>query len=372
MKKMKGAGKIDEFAFVLIAGLIIIVIMLLMWGVPTETETPVVTPTSQSLTIKRGRSDSFLLDINVTSDQVTLKATGIISDWIKFSNNNFESSGLNTVKVTVTVPYGTEERDYPSTIEVESAEGGKATVSLIVTVISEIGGGVEETVIPHPIGDFTVTSAAGSEVIKSKTNSEVDKNNKVSVSGTIEKDMKFVTDGFITLDVFYTNNEGNLVVKFNNKIVFDQKVLPGRIKIPIDKELLSDYNVIEISTSIQSWKFWANSIYRIDKIEFGIDFFGNIEKKATFTVSRDEILNFKPRGGMIEFYVERIEGDGSLTVKINDRKVYEGKTTGRVTSNFEYVDVGLVSGENTVSFSTETGTTYNIESANIKITIRGY
>jgi len=370
MKRMKGAGKIDEFAFVLIAGLIIIVIMLLMWGVPTETQIPTVSPSSQALTIKKGGSDSFFLDINVTSDLVTLKAKGIISEWIKFSNNDFGSAGLSKVKVTVNVPYGTEERDYYGTIEIESAEGGKATVSLIVTVIREVEGGPIETSRSHSIGDFTVTYASGSEVIKSKADMEINKDNKGSMSVTIEKDMSLVTDGFITIDVYYTNNEGNLIVKFNNHIVFDQKVLPGRLKIPIDKELLSDYNVIEISTSVSGWKFWTDSIYRIDKIDFGIDFFGNLEKKETFTVSRDEIINFKE--GMVEFYLERVEGDGYLTVKINDHKVYEGKTTGRVTSKFEYVDVGLVAGENTISFSTETGTTYNIEKAKVNIIFKEY
>jgi hypothetical protein len=367
---MKGAGKIDEFAFVLIAGLIIIVIMLLMWGVPTETQIPAVSPSSQSLTIKKGSSDSFFLDINVTSDLVTLTAKGIISDWIKFSDNDFESAGLSKVKVTVNVPYGTEERDYPCTIEVESTEGGKATVSLTVTVIREVEGEVKETLRSHSIGDFTVTYASGSEVIKSKNDVEINKDKEVIMSGTIEKDMNLVTDGFITIDVYYTNNEGNLIVKFNNQVVYDQKVLPGRVKIPIDKEILNEYNTIEISTSIPGWKFWSNSIYKIDKIEFGIDFFGNLEKKETFTVSRDEIINFKE--GMVEFYLERVEGDGYLTVKINDHKVYEGKTTGRVTSTFEYVDVGLVAGDNTISFSTETGTTYNVEKAKVNIIFKEY
>ena len=370
MKRIKGAGKIDEFAFVLIAGLIIIVIMLLMWGVPTETQIPTVSPSSQSLTIKKGGSDSFFLDINVTSNLVTLKAKGIISDWIKFSNNDFESAGLSKVKVTVKVPYGTEERDYPVTIEVESSEGGKATVSLIVTVIKDVDSGVKETSRSHPIGDFTVTYASGEEIIKSKTDAEINKNKKIIMSGTIEKDMNLVTDGFIIIDVFYTNNEGNLIVKLNNQVIFDQKVMPGRLKIPIDKDMLSDYNPIEISTSVPGWKFWVDSIYKFDKIDFGINVFGNLEKKENFTVSRDEIINFKE--GMVEFYVEKVEGDGYLTVKINDRKVYEGKTIGHVTSKFEYVDVGLVSGDNTISFSTEVGTTYNVESGKVTIIFKEY
>jgi hypothetical protein len=361
-------AKMDEFAFVLIAGLIIIIVMLLMWGVPTETQIPIVEPTSQSLVIKRGSSESFILKINVTSEKVTLTSKGTIKDWISFSNNDFESSGLSNIKVTVRVPYGTEERDYLGSIEIESAEGGKVVVPLTVTVISSTSQ-TTETSRTHYVGDFTVTYVSGYDMIKSVTNTEVRKgfseDKRVSFSGIIERDMSMITDGFITIDIFYTNNEGNLVLKINNQVVFDQKVGVGELRIPIDVGLFSNYNVIEISTSKPGWKFWSNSIYKIDKIDFGINMFGNVEKTETFEVAREEITNFKE--GRVEFYVESYEGDGNLIVKINDYKVFEDKRRGQISLNFDYVDVGLTRGENTISFSTETGITYNIEKAKVVI-----
>lgn len=219
-------AKMDEFVFVLIAGLIIIIVMLLMWGVPTETQIPVVTPASQSLSINKGSSEKFILKINVTSDKVTLTAKGTIKDWISFDINDFSSSGLSNVGVTVKVPYKTEERDYPASIEVESAEGGKVVVPLTVTV-SKTTTTPTETSRSHYIGDFTVTYISGPETIKSVSNVQVRKSisedKKVSFSGSIEKDMNLVTDGFILIDVLYTNNEGNLVVKLNDKVIFDKK-----------------------------------------------------------------------------------------------------------------------------------------------------
>jgi hypothetical protein len=361
-------AKMDEFAFVLIAGLIIIIVMLLMWGVPTETQIPIVEPTSQSLVIKRGSSESFILKINVTSEKVTLTSKGTIKDWISFSNNDFESSGLSNIKVTVRVPYGTEERDYLGSIEIESAEGGKVVVPLTVTVISSTSQ-TTETSRTHYVGDFTVTYVSGYDMIKSVTNAEVRKgfseDKRVSFSGIIERDMNMITDGFITIDIFYTNNEGNLIAKINNQVVFDQKVGVGELRIPIDVGLFSNYNVIEISTSKPGWKFWSNSVYKIDKIDFGINMFGNVEKTETFEVAREEITNFKE--GRVEFYVESYEGNGNLIVKINDYKVFEDKRRGQISLNFDYVDVGLTRGENTISFSTETGTTYNIEKAKVVI-----
>jgi hypothetical protein len=362
-------AKMDEFAFVLIAGLIIIIVMLLMWGVPTETQIPVVTPVSQSLAINKGSSEKFILNVNVTSQKVTLTPKGTIADWISLSNNDFESSGLSSVEVTVRVPYGTEERVYYGSVEVESAEGGKVVVPLTITVTTESTTQPTEISNSHYIGDFTVTSVSGSETIKTVNNVEVRKSlnedKGVTFSGGIEKDMSMVTDGYLIIDILYTNNEGNLIVKLNNEVILDSKVLPGETKIPIDKGLLGSYNVIEISTSCPGWKFWSSSIYKIDKIEFGIDVFGNMEKKETFEVSRDEIINFNV--GRVEFSINSYQGDGRLTVKINNHKIFEDKRQGNIVLNFNYVDVGLVRGENTISFSTDTGTTYDIGNAQITI-----
>ena len=36
MARLKAQGKIDEFAFVLLAGLVMIIVMLLIWGIPSE------------------------------------------------------------------------------------------------------------------------------------------------------------------------------------------------------------------------------------------------------------------------------------------------------------------------------------------------
>ncbi|MCX6821821.1 MAG: hypothetical protein NTW30_03515 [Candidatus Aenigmarchaeota archaeon] len=222
-------AKMDEFVFVLIAGLIIIIVMLLMWGVPTQTQVPVVSPDSQSLTINKGSSEKFILKINVTSEKVTLTPKGTIKDWISFSNNDFDSSGLSNIEVTVSVPYGTTEMEYSGSIEVESAEGGKVVVPLTVTVISSSTKKSTETPQTHYLGDFTVTYASGSETLKSVSNVEVRKSTsedkRVSLSGRIEGDMSIVTDGFITIDVLYTNKEGNLVVKLNDNVIFNQKVL---------------------------------------------------------------------------------------------------------------------------------------------------
>jgi hypothetical protein len=368
MARLKAQGKIDEFAFVLLAGLVIIIIMLFAWGVPSQAEIPAVSPDSISLAINKGSSKSILLEINVTSKSVTLTSKGTIADWVEFSDNNFESEGLSNVEIKVSVPRGTDERDYFGSIIVESSEGGKVTIPLSVKVTSETETPeTREISRTEFIGDFDVTFEEGKEIVKSERNIEVRGGSggggKTTLTAYITKNLDMITDSTIIIDVAYSNNEGNLVVKLNNKIIYDQKVLPGEIIIPVDKGLLSSYNIIEISTSAPGWKFWATSIYNLDRFEFNVGYFGAMSKIEPFNVYREELINFKQ--GRVEFNIKSYEGEGKLTVRINDYIIFDGRRRGYVLLTFNYVDVGLIKGSNIISFDTETGSSYNIENAKI-------
>jgi hypothetical protein len=362
MTRLKGQGKLDEFAFVLLAGLIIIIVMLLVWGIPTQYEIPTVNPISKSLSIERGESEDFILEINVTSKLITLTSKGTIADWISFSNNNFEVQGLANVEVTVKVPSGADERDHYGSIIVESQEGGEVTVPLTIKVKEPTEEGMEEVSRTVYVGDFIVSYAQGIETVKTEENIEV---GKTTISATIERDISLITEGELILNVFYTNGEGNLVVKFNDQVVHDEVTNPGQLVIPLIKSQLKSYNVIEISTSKPWWRFWTNAVYRIEKMELRINYFGDIEREQTFEVYREELLNFKE--GIVSFYVNSYEGPGKLKVEINDYTLYEGVRRGPFDLSFDFAEVGLTRGMNTISFSTEADTSYEIENAKIMI-----
>jgi hypothetical protein len=280
----KGQGKIDEFAFVLLAGLIMIIVMLLIWGVPSEE-----------------------VEENITED---------------------------------------------------------------ITGLFVIGARVQDVPRHIRIGDFSVSYQVGSETISEKRGVEVRRgilaNEHESMSGEIKKDMELITDGFIVIQVFDTNSEGNLVVKINDEVVYNEKTGSGKINIPVEKSLLRDYNVIDISTSGPGLKFWVTSFYQIDKVEFGINFFGDVEKHETFVVYEEELQNFK--SGLVTFHVDGTEGDGDLIIEINDYQVFKGRPITRFSRPFELFDVGLVKGTNTITFSTEQETSYQIDDAEIIIT----
>ena len=363
MSRLKGQGKLDEFAFVLLAGLIIIIVMLLVWGLPRPTEVPTVNPTSKTLSIERGESDDFILEINVTSKLVTLTAKGTIADWISFSNNNFESQGLANVEVKVKVPSGADEREHFGSIIVESQEGGEVTVPLTIEVKAPTEPGKEDVSRTVYLGDFIVSYAQGIETVKTERDIEV---GKTTISAGIERDMNLVIEGSLILNVFYTNNEGNLVVKFNNEVVHHESTMPGEVVIPLSKSQLKTYNVIEISTSKPWWKFWTDPIYRIEKMELRINYFGDIERENTFEVYTDELTNFKE--GIVSFYVNSYEGSGKLKVEINGYTLYDGVRRGPFELSFNFAEVGLTRGMNTILFSTEKDTSYEIEDAKIIIT----
>jgi len=343
MPRPKGQGKLDEFAFVLLAGLVIIIVMLLVWGVPGPTEIPTVNPTSKTLSIERGEEDDFILEIDVISKLVTLTAKGTIADWISFSNNDFECHGLANVEVTVKVPSGADEREHFGSIIVESQEGGEVTVPLTIKVKAPTEEGKKEVSRTVYVGDFIVSYAQGTEIIKTERNIEV---GKTTISAEIERNIDLVTEGSLILNVFYTNDVGNLVVKFNNEVVHDQSTMPGELVIPLSKDQLESYNTIEISTSKPWWKFWTDSIYRIEKMEFRISYFGDIEKEQTFEVYRDELSNFKE--GIVSFYINSYEGIGNLKVEINGYTLYDGRRRGSFELSFDFAEVGLTRGMNTL------------------------
>jgi hypothetical protein len=140
----------------------------------------------------------------------------------------------------------------------------------------------------------------------------------------------------------------------------------GEVNVPIDKSYLKSYNIIEISTSSPGWKFWSSSFYYMDRLKFGINYFGNQEKHESFTVYENELQNFKR--GEVNLYVGNAEGDGDLIIDINGHRVYKGRIMGQLIQPFQIFDVGLVRGVNTISFFTERGANYNIEDAELIIT----
>ena len=276
--------KMDEFIFVLLAGLLMIIVMLFAWGVPEE-----------------------------TGDNET-----------------------NIENMTGTFIVGTQVTHTPKIIR---------------------------------FGDFEVSYALGSDEIVTKGNIEIKRNiiseTKQRIGGRIDENMDIVTSGYITIDILDTNSAGKLIVKVNDNVVYNKVAYPGRLNIEVDKSYLKDYNIIELSTTIPGLKFWSSSVYRIENIEFGIKFYGNKEMFNTFQLDKNDLEDFEY--GEINFKTKKHEGLGDLLIKINNYRVFEGVPSYHFSQKFDKYDVGLVNGQNTISFSCDKGTSYSLDDVELNI-----
>ncbi|MEM4368348.1 MAG: hypothetical protein QW350_03530 [Candidatus Aenigmatarchaeota archaeon] len=218
------------------------------------------------------------------------------------------------------------------------------------------------------IGDFSISHMSGSEIISTKKYIDVSKgvfdNKKFSFSAEIPENMENIIDGWINLYVL-DGGEGRLLVKINDNIVYNQKTKPGKIIVPVEKKYLKQYNVIEISSSIPGIQFWSTSIYSIEKIEFGVNVYGNLIKSYDFLLYGSELKTFKK--GEVKFNVEEREGVGNLIIKINGRDIFRGIPSGSFSKEFEMFDVGLINGVNTIEFSTEKDTKYKLDDVEVLI-----
>lgn len=245
----------------------------------------------------------------------------------------------------------------------------EGNVSVVTSGAFAVGASPQDVPRHVKIGDFSVSYAVGSKILVEKENIEVRKGLTVNeyerMSASIDEDLDLVTSGFFSVYVLDTNSEGKLVLKVNNEVVFNQKIEPGSIDVPVDKDLLKGYNVIEVSTSSPGWKFWTSSVYKIEKMEFGINFFGNLEKSEVFEVYESELRTFKE--GKVEFEVGKYSGEGDLMIRINDREIYKGRPLGMFSQSFDIFDVGLAKGMNSITFSAESGASYEIEDCELII-----
>ncbi|MCS7123554.1 MAG: hypothetical protein RMJ17_03215 [Candidatus Aenigmarchaeota archaeon] len=221
------------------------------------------------------------------------------------------------------------------------------------------------------IGDFTTSHTAGSQTIETRKYIEVSRglfeNKKFSFSAEIADNLDNVIDGWVELYVLESGN-GKIIVRVNDEVVYSQKANPGKIKIPVERSILKSYNVIEISSSMPGLQFWSTNIYNIEKVEFGINIYGNVIKRYDFLLYGSELKSFSR--GEVKFNVEEREGTGDLIIKINGKEFFRGIPSGSFSKTFEIFDVGLVNGVNTIEFYTERDTSYKLDDVQIIITHR--
>ncbi len=247
----------------------------------------------------------------------------------------------------------------------EPGENGVNGTEVLIENPFSIGMFPKDVPRQESIGDFKVSYAVGSEVIETKNDIEVKGKDDFSMTVTLDQDMSMVTGGFMTVYVRETNQKGELVVILNGNEVFNQETTVGKVEIPVDKGFLKDYNVIEVKTSSSGWNLFSKPYYELDKIEFGVNFYGNLQKVEEFHVYPEELSRF--RNGEISFRLKEQSGDGDLIISINGHRIYKGQPSLNFYQSFDQYDVGLTHGLNSISFKAESGSTYDITDAVLTI-----
>jgi len=363
----KGETKIDEFAYVLIAGLLLIVIMMITWSALPQELPPMVTPPSVSLPVSRGSSASFTFTINATAAKISMYPYGDIKDWMNLDKNFFALGGSTDVKVTVVAPSDATEGTHTGYIVVSSA-GGNRTVYVNVNVLK-----FSMTDIPHPIyfNDLAVSYTLGSEVIASDEDVQVAKgtftNQPVSLTNDLIPDDKFaiITSGFISIVVTDTNSGGNLIVELNGKEVFRRTASPGEtISIPLDRSQINKTNTVVLRTESPGWKFWMNTVYKIKTVKLGINYLGISSQEKTFDLNAIEVSNFKY--ARVSFRIKNyLLPQQELVIRINNQTVYMSIPPTLVFREDFRNDIygnplSLNAGQNSISFSLENEGMYDL------------
>ncbi len=320
----KGQIKIDEFAFVLLAGIVLIAVLMVFWTTPAEAP-PRLDISSKSITVLAGRSTSFPITISGPITNVSISAHGTISNWISFSSEYFDYINESQVVVVyVKVPSNIALGTYKGTIKVSST-GGSKDVQLTVNVQNITT--VEFLKKQIALSDFSISFSSGSKVLDSAKNVEVIKGyfaeNNLNLIGIIDEvELKSVVDANVRLVIGDTNKLGNLIVELNGKEVYNRPTNLGEIIIPINVTQLARSNAITIKAGNPGWMFWANSVYKIREASFTISFKGISTKEVLINLTQQEVTNFNH----IRFSaVISSEESPILRIKVNEQTVYLGK-----------------------------------------------
>jgi len=365
--------KVDEFSFVLMAGVLFIFLLAFAWTTPTESP-PLVIDSSFELTAAAGEKLSFEFTVSGKPQltAVNLTALGEIRNWITFSKNNFDIRDSTTVKVTINVPDRTPKGVYSGRVMVEG-RGGTDTFSIHLDVVGKERE-LTSRLIPGEefSSDFTVSYYEGTDTLDSKTDVKVTKSyfsgRSLSLAGIMTSERQSIaTGGEISLIIEETNSIGNLIVKLNDEEIYKRKVGVGEVVIPLGKDQIERTNIITIEAGPPGAMFWASSFYVIRLAEFNVDYKGAFAKEFNITLSKDEADGFR-RFSLYYKVKDYTSPLPLMMIKVNNQIAYWDKPKlvlfdDKLEEDMFGNPLYLKEGTNTVTFMFEDNAEYTIEGA---------
>ena len=365
---MKAQTKVgDEFAFILLAG--IVMILILAFAYSTLQAGPVTAALSTSnLQIAQGNSADVTLHLNGTGFNISLSSTGEISNWAAFDQNNFDLSGTKDITVTFIVPRNADFRTYSGYITILSADRTTkvpVTIDVTLATVSSLPKNIR-------LGDFTVSYAVGTSNVGEKDDFEISKSyfsdSYYSFVATVPDDkLGILTDGLIQVFVENSNKAGNIIIELNGERVYANTILAGEIDIPLNASAIHKYNSIVLRAGNPGFMFWTNTYYKIKFAKMEVSFNGVSSKQATFTLDSRDVNDFT--NGKLSFQVQNYDPNnlGPLTIEINGVTMWDDAPTLTYFSKTFGREIPLYPGDNTIYFWVKQAANYQL--ANVILTI---
>lgn len=164
---------------------------------------------------------------------------------------------------------------------------------------------------------------------------------------------------FIDLSNQEANYYGKMIILVNGKEIYSDYPPVGEKLIGFDTNILQKDNILEVKAESSGWRIWAPTVYDFN-INVIVNYFGKKTKRFNFELN-DLETKYMNRARVVVFGDRK--GVGNLNVFVNGVTVFSGVTT--VYKDFP--TSVLKTGNNTIEFSTEVNTTYDISSAQVII-----
>lgn len=318
--------KVDEFSFVLAAGVLFLMILMFAWGTPRESK-PVVLNDHFELSAAAGSKTTFNFEVR-GSPQLTginLTAQGEIARWITFNKNNFDvGSQPITVTATIEVPEDQEEGVYNGRVRLDGP-GGTDTFSISLRVTGEIIETAKRVVTEIPEA-FTVSYYSGTDTVSSKEDFRVSRGyisgRPLSLSFDLtEEKMEIIKEADLNMDVYDTSSLGSIRVYLNDQEIYDRKVGIGDVRVPLPVNMLEENNLLMIEASRPGWVLWGNNYYDIETAEVEVEYEGAFAQEFDFMLNKKEVDDFK-RFRLYYSVKDYSEDLPSMMIKINNQIVY--------------------------------------------------
>ncbi|OYT42738.1 MAG: hypothetical protein B6U78_00435 [Candidatus Aenigmarchaeota archaeon ex4484_224] len=316
---MKGQ-KLDEFAFILLAGIIFIAIIVLTLPPAVESK-PVVNPRKIVLNGLNGTSRGVSLEIIGNNTNISLSADGEIAKFVDFSDNYFDVFIKKNVLIYFDLPNRVGK--FLGNIYV-NYKGGKIKIPVEVNVVSS-----KEKILSFseigPFDPFILEYGENEKILRNETQFEISRGffgSKIKAISAEINNLNKVEKIVLKFEVIESNKLGDLIIRYNGNVIYKGKPSLGIVELEIPLNKIVN---IEFDCEKPSYQFWTSTYYKLKNVRLIEKLKTNAIKTFNFTLSNDQISNFDHFKIALYFDSSQSKGRSLLEIKVNGKVVYEGR-----------------------------------------------